>query len=405
MSAPRPGRFRRLAAGGGAAGGGGAGLGVVLPGAAAAGAAADRGGVLPVAGAWRAAGAAAGRTLARLAADGGAGVRQDAGRGAVGGGAGAGDIRARAIALVGGRRDEVVKVMIEGPSGLLATARAGRGGDLAADAGRAGASPPGRRRSSIRRRRRRHCAGRSIISPGATSWRNGRRRRARRRAGRAGLGQSDDGAAARGEWPRCVVTTTPRANALLRRVMAATATVVTEGRTAENVHLAAGVRDWLEETYGGTRLGRQELDGVLFGEAEGALISRAVLEAARVAPFEPWPRGVAVRRQSTGASQADARRSRCRVSKGSCGGSWSGWIRRFRRRGMRAGSWCAGWARTTAALMCWRMRAPAGCRRRGGRGRSRRRRSAGARTGWWRRRTRAATWWRACFGRRARACR
>ncbi|MGZ8287020.1 MAG: terminase large subunit domain-containing protein, partial [Allosphingosinicella sp.] len=85
----------------------------------------------------------------------------------------------------------------------------------------------------------------------------------------------------KGEWPRCIVTTTPRSNALVRRVKGAARTVTTEGRTAQNVHLAAEVRAWLQETYGGTRLGRQELDGVLFGEAEGALISRALLDCAR----------------------------------------------------------------------------------------------------------------------------
>jgi phage terminase large subunit-like protein len=70
--------------------------------------------------------------------------------------------------------------------------------------------------------------------------------------------------------------------AIVRRVKAAAGTIETHGRTGENVHLAAAFRAWAEETYGGTRLGRQELDGVLFEEVAGALWTRDVLEAVRV---------------------------------------------------------------------------------------------------------------------------
>ena len=102
--------------------------------------------------------------------------------------------RGAAIALVGGGRDEVVKVMIEGPSGLIATARAGEAvqwaptrGELEIPLGREGVRLFGGGG-------RRNCAGRSIISPGPTSWRNGRRQ-GTARAGRECVGQSDDGAA------------------------------------------------------------------------------------------------------------------------------------------------------------------------------------------------------------------
>jgi phage terminase large subunit-like protein len=41
------------------------------------------------------------------------------------------------------------------------------------------------------------------------------------------------------------------------------------------------------ETYGGTRLGAQELDGELIERVEGSLWPRALIERCRVAPFTP----------------------------------------------------------------------------------------------------------------------
>ncbi|HST37761.1 MAG TPA: terminase family protein, partial [Allosphingosinicella sp.] len=99
----------------------------------------------------------------------------------------------------------------------------------------------------------------------------------------------------KGERPRTIVTTTPRSTALLRRVRALQGCVETGGTMDENVHLARAVRDWAIETYGGTRLGRQELDGVLFDAPEGALFPREILEKARVAAFAPPVAGVRVK--------------------------------------------------------------------------------------------------------------
>jgi phage terminase large subunit-like protein len=84
-----------------------------------------------------------------------------------------------------------------------------------------------------------------------------------------------------GTRPRAIVTTTPRAVAIVRRIRVLKSTVETVGRTADNVHLSAAFTDWAAETYGGTRLGRQELDAVLFDEPEGALFPREILERAR----------------------------------------------------------------------------------------------------------------------------
>jgi phage terminase large subunit-like protein len=87
-----------------------------------------------------------------------------------------------------------------------------------------------------------------------------------------------------GEWPRVMVTTTPRATPLMRRLLADPATVVTRSATSANAaNLAPGIVRALVERYGGTRLGRQELDGELIDDREGALFSREAIEAGRVA--------------------------------------------------------------------------------------------------------------------------
>jgi phage terminase large subunit-like protein len=86
-----------------------------------------------------------------------------------------------------------------------------------------------------------------------------------------------------GAHPRQVVTTTPRAVGVLKSILARDSTVVTHAPTEANAANLAG--SFLEEVrarYAGTRLGRQELDGVLLEDVEGALWTLAVLEAARV---------------------------------------------------------------------------------------------------------------------------
>jgi phage terminase large subunit-like protein len=84
-----------------------------------------------------------------------------------------------------------------------------------------------------------------------------------------------------GTAPKTLVTTTPRAIPLLRRLVATS--VVTRGRTADNLNLPAGRVARLEAEYRGTRKGREELDGELIEEAEGALWTRALLEKGRAA--------------------------------------------------------------------------------------------------------------------------
>ncbi len=87
-----------------------------------------------------------------------------------------------------------------------------------------------------------------------------------------------------GSWPRVVVTTTPKPIRLIRDLIIHPATRVTRGSTYANKdHLAANFLATIARKYEGTRLGRQELHAELLEQADGALWSRAGLEAAHIA--------------------------------------------------------------------------------------------------------------------------
>jgi phage terminase large subunit-like protein len=90
-----------------------------------------------------------------------------------------------------------------------------------------------------------------------------------------------------GPRPRALVTTTPRPMRLLERIKADQWTVMTGGRTKDNVSLPKQFIEVMMATYGGSRIGRQELDGELMGEAEGSLFPREMMERARVLRDEP----------------------------------------------------------------------------------------------------------------------
>ncbi|MBD3679588.1 MAG: DNA-packaging protein [Rhodobacteraceae bacterium] len=85
-----------------------------------------------------------------------------------------------------------------------------------------------------------------------------------------------------GDDPRQVVTTTPRNVPVLRSILANGSTVASQAPTEANrAYLAESFLAEVRARYGGTRLGRQELDGVLLDDREGALWSPSVLEKAR----------------------------------------------------------------------------------------------------------------------------
>jgi phage terminase large subunit-like protein len=86
-----------------------------------------------------------------------------------------------------------------------------------------------------------------------------------------------------GNRPRQLVTTTPRPLALLKRLMGDPATLVTHAGTKANAYnLAPEFLDHVLTRYGGTRLGRQEIDGDIIEERADALWSRALIERCRV---------------------------------------------------------------------------------------------------------------------------
>ncbi|KFI31658.1 ATP-binding protein [Haematobacter massiliensis] len=86
-----------------------------------------------------------------------------------------------------------------------------------------------------------------------------------------------------GDQPRQVVTTTPRNVGVLRDILRNGSTTVTHAPTEANrAHLAASFLSEVRARYAGTRLGRQELDGLLVDEAEGALWTAITLDRARL---------------------------------------------------------------------------------------------------------------------------
>jgi phage terminase large subunit-like protein len=176
------------------------------------------------------------------------------------------------IALVGQTAADVRRVMIEGPSGLRAVAKTGK-------------------------------IPRYTTSRGEVRWPNGAVARvysadvpdqlrgpehdaawcdelAKWRRGDAAWDNLMMGMR-RGTHPRVLVTTTPRPTNLMKRLLRAKELVETRGRTRDNPFLPAVFVDHVEDAYGGTALGRQELDGEMIEDLAGALWSRALLEACR----------------------------------------------------------------------------------------------------------------------------
>jgi phage terminase large subunit-like protein len=181
-----------------------------------------------------------------------------------------------AIALVGATVDEARAVMVEGRSGLLAVARAGE--------------RPAMRWQPSRRR--------LTFASGAEAFLYSAANPESLRGPEHHLAWCDELAKWRlaerawdnlrlglrlGERPRALVTTTPRVTAALKRVLALTGTVLTGGATRANPHLPEDFIAAVEEAHAGTRFARQELEGVLLEEVEGALWRRALIEQCRVA--------------------------------------------------------------------------------------------------------------------------
>lgn len=82
-----------------------------------------------------------------------------------------------------------------------------------------------------------------------------------------------------GEHPRTIVTTTPTPISFLKKMANSPRTHMTNGHTFDNAaNLPRIVLEKLQEEYGGTRLGAQELGGILLDATEGALFTMALIE-------------------------------------------------------------------------------------------------------------------------------
>ncbi|HEX4395177.1 MAG TPA: terminase family protein [Mycobacterium sp.] len=96
-----------------------------------------------------------------------------------------------------------------------------------------------------------------------------------------------------GERPQVVVTTTPRPVPLLRELLARTdgSVRVVRGKTWDNAeNLSKVALAELKARYEGTRMGRQELEGELLDDVEGALWNRDLLDDTRVDQVPPLVR-------------------------------------------------------------------------------------------------------------------
>ncbi len=89
-----------------------------------------------------------------------------------------------------------------------------------------------------------------------------------------------------GDFPQLVITTTPKPIPALKKLMTAKGVLISRGKTSDNAdNLAPSFISAMEDAYGGTRLGRQELSGEFIEDLPGALWTREMLEAA----FAPQP--------------------------------------------------------------------------------------------------------------------
>ena len=178
------------------------------------------------------------------------------------------------IALVAANENDGIRVMIEGKSGLLAVARDGEGPkwqnrlrELLFDSGAVATLFSAGAAENLRGPEH-HVAWCDELA----KWRKG---------GEAAWDNLMLGMRL-GDKPRVLVTTTPRPVPLMAKVGTVPGCVTSIGRTADNLHLPPSFVAHMIAQYGGTRLGRQELDGEMLEDVEGALWARALIERCRI---------------------------------------------------------------------------------------------------------------------------
>jgi phage terminase large subunit-like protein len=96
-----------------------------------------------------------------------------------------------------------------------------------------------------------------------------------------------------GERPRAVITTTPRNVPIIKKLLEDKNTLISRSKTQDNAaNLAQSFMQEVTARYGGTRLGRQELEGELLEDRPEALWNRATIESCRVSVIPPLKRVV-----------------------------------------------------------------------------------------------------------------
>lgn len=188
------------------------------------------------------------------------------------------------IALVGATIDETRRVMVEGPSGILALQQSGEPvqwqaarGMLAFANGSQAQLFSGAHGDRLRgpEHHLAWCDELAKWKQGELAWHNLQ----------MGLRA--------GAMPQCLVTTTPRPSRLMKLVLATPGTIETGGATHDNPHLPAAFREAMAAQYGGTRLARQELDGIMLRDVQGSLWCEALIARCRLlAPAAHYDRVV-----------------------------------------------------------------------------------------------------------------
>lgn len=110
-----------------------------------------------------------------------------------------------------------------------------------------------------------------------------------------------------GKKPRCVITMTPRPIKLVLELIKREDARITRGSLYENsINLSAEFIKVVEDRYGGTRLGRQEIAGELLEDVEGALWSHELLDKMRLRNHPTLTRiGIGVDPATTSGEKAD----------------------------------------------------------------------------------------------------
>jgi phage terminase large subunit-like protein len=190
-------------------------------------------------------------------------------------GAGPKDLgRAKRVALVGETVDQVREVMVMGESGIMAC------------------SPPDRRPEWHASRRQLEWPNGAIAQVFSAHEPEALRGPQFDAAWADELGKWKKGSEAwdqlqfalrLGRDPQAVVTTTPRNVGVLKAILKNPSTVITHAPTEANrAYLAESFLAEVQARFAGTRIGRQELEGVLVEDEEGALWTTAMLERARL---------------------------------------------------------------------------------------------------------------------------